>query len=142
MESVTSLRKFSFITWPLSLTFCILGCSGDDGPRRIPVSGLVYTADIDGPLNGSVAFLPTGVTRGPAANGLIKVGKYSFSEVEGPVAGLHRVLIDVEPPRGKMEAASAQTNKKWKFEFEVNVPDQPPYELDFHLDRSVRETSE
>ena len=134
---MTSRGVFSILsaaTMFVPLFFC--GC-GTDGPNRIPLNGTVTTESISGGLNGTIALLPAAGTRGPAANGLIQDGTYSFSDEDGPVAGLHRVLIDVEPPRGKMDDAD-NAGLQWKFEFEETVPVSGPFELNFTL---VRENS-
>ncbi|MEQ9409970.1 MAG: hypothetical protein RIK87_19700 [Fuerstiella sp.] len=123
-----------WVTLILFLVGSLAGC-GDKGPVRIPVTGLVYSSSIPENLNGSIAVLPEGDTKGPAANGLIRSGTYEFTVENGPVPGRHRVLIDVEPPRGKMDEAAESTQQQWKFEFHVSVPAEPPYTLDFDLVR-------
>ena len=116
-----------------TLLLLFAGC-GNDGPPRVPLSGTVVSDDIAGDLNGTIALLPAAGTSGPAANGLVQEGSFSFSDEDGPVAGPHRVLIDVEPPRGKMDDAENST-LQWKFEFEETVPASAPFELDFRLVR-------
>ena len=44
-------------------------------------------------------------------------------------------LIDLEPPRGKMDKAAEQSTLQWKFEMTVTVPSGPPYEFDFEVAR-------
>jgi len=117
------------------------GCSGPDGPVRVPLEGIISAADIPGDLNGTISLLPDGGTKGPAANGLVRDGLYQFTAADGPVSGSHRVLIDVEPPRGKLDSAAEQAALQWKFEFQVTVPTEPPYESDFKLVREVRNAS-
>ena len=133
---LTKLRTFTLtIVWGLSLA----GCGGNDGPIRVPLQGMVTSTDIRTHLKGTIALLPTGETRGPAANGLVVNGIYSFTEERGPVPGQHRVLIDVEPPRGKMVDAGEQAALQWKFEFQTTVPSEPPFTADFQL---IRETTD
>lgn len=112
----------------------LVGC-GSDGPVRLPLSGRVYSDNIEGKLNGTIAVLPVAGTKGPAANGLVQDGQYKFTDETGPVAGEHRVVIDVEPPRGKMDDATPDALLQWKFEFRVTVPAEPPHERDFVLSR-------
>ncbi|MEZ6129253.1 MAG: hypothetical protein R3C59_11265 [Planctomycetaceae bacterium] len=132
-------RIFPRIEWWTLLCFlCVCGCGGPEGPVRIPLAGLISAADIPGGLNGTISLLPHGETKGPAANGLIREGLFQFTSDDGPVAGTHRVLIDVEPPRGKLDSAAEQAALQWKFEFQITVPSEPPYETDFHLIRGAK----
>lgn len=119
----------------------LVGCSGQDGPERVPLEGIVSAADIAGDLNGTISLMPGEETKGPAANGLIRNGLYEFTSEDGPVAGTHRVLIDVEPPRGKLDAAAEQAAQQWKFEFQITVPSEAPFEADFQLVRQSSQAS-
>ena len=112
-------------------------CGANDGPTRLPLSRVVSLVDIAENLQGTVSLMPEGDTRGPAANGIIQDGSYQFTAEDGPVTGEHRVLIDVEPPQGKMDDAAQQSQLQWKFEFHITVPSEPPYERDFPLVRDV-----
>lgn len=84
----------------LSASACCLavlgfaGCSKPEGPLRVPVAGLV---SLDGnPLpTGSIRFIPTGKSKGPAAVGEIIDGEFELTEEDGPIIGSHRVEIDV-----------------------------------------------
>lgn len=111
------------------------GCGGNDGPPRIPLSGQIITEGFSGPVNGSIAILPDGETKGPAANGLVQDGQFSFTTDDGPVAGSHRIIIDIEPPRGKMDDGD-NASLQWKFEFQTDVPAAAPYKKDFKLTRN------
>lgn len=122
-------------TWFLGMI--LAGCGGSDGPLRIPLDGTVTSSDVAGELNGTIAILPAGATKGPAANGMIKAGQYVFTSENGPTPGVHRVLIDVEPPRGKMDGGDA-TTLQWKFEFEITVATDPPFTQDFNLERNTK----
>ncbi|MEO2018253.1 MAG: hypothetical protein ABGZ53_28205 [Fuerstiella sp.] len=95
----------SWIGWSVCVA---VGCGDDEGPTRIPLSGMVLSADIPENLQGTVSLMPEGETKGLAANGIIQNGRYQFTTADGPVAGQHRVLVDVEPPRGKMDLAAQQ----------------------------------
>ena len=118
------------IGWPI---LAAVGCGGDEGPQRVPLSGSVTLADIPDNLQGTVSLMPEGDTKGPAANGIIMDGQYRFTSQDGPVAGSHRVLVDVEPPRGKFDAAKQNVQQQWKFEFHITIPSEPPYEFNFPL---------
>jgi len=131
--NVTTVGKF------LLCGLLLMGCSGPDGPERIPLEGIISGAEIAGDLNGTISLLPSAETKGPAANGLIRNGLYEFTSEDGPVAGNHRVLIDVEPPRGKLDTAAEQAALQWKFEFQITVPSEAPFEADFQL---VRQSSQ
>ena len=122
-------------------SFVIAGCGGSDGPKRVPLQGIVTCADIEGHLRGTIALLPTAGTKGPAANGLVLNGLYRFDETTGPVAGEHRVIVDVQPPRAKMADRSQEDSLQWKFEFQINVPSEPPYVADFQLIRENKDES-
>jgi len=70
------------------------GCSDDDGPRRMPVSGSV-TVDSQ-PLNsGVIRFIPAGESAGPGAMAKIVDGDFRFTTQNGPVCGSHRVEVEV-----------------------------------------------
>lgn len=113
------------------------GCGAPDGPLRQPMYGEITSTDISGDLKGTIAFLPSGTTKGPAANGLIVDGAYEFTSETGPVAGNHRVIIDMQPPTAKMASPAATSNLQWKFEFDVSVPSEGSLEQNFHLIRKT-----
>jgi hypothetical protein len=119
----------------------IAGCGRNDGPARVPLQGMVTTTDIESQLRGTIALLPTGGTKGPAANGLIQNGIYQFDEATGPVAGEHRVIVDVQPPQGKLVEPTPDSALQWKFEFQIKVPATPPYVADFQLIRENKDES-
>jgi len=124
-----------YFFWPLLAMVLLPGCGRDDGPVRVPLEGIVSSLDVPKGLNGTISLMPSSETKGPAANGLIRDGLYKFTMVDGPVSGTHRVLIDVEPPRQKMDRAAAQSAPQWKFEFQITVPAEAPFEHDFTLTR-------
>ncbi|HIF00523.1 MAG TPA: hypothetical protein EYG03_28890 [Planctomycetes bacterium] len=128
-------RQSVLVLWIGWLIIVSVGCGDDEGSVRLPLSGMVLSADIPENLQGTVSLMPEGETKGPAANGIIQNGWYEFTTEDGPVAGQHRVLIDVEPPRGKMDTAAQQSRLEWKFEFHITIPSEPPYEYDFPLVR-------
>jgi hypothetical protein len=71
-----------------------VGCGGTEAPRR-PIFGSVT---VDGaPLqSGMISFFPTEGTGGPSAMTTIANGSYRFTTDDGPYAGVHQVMIDVQ----------------------------------------------
>jgi len=83
----------------LILAPCLaLGCAGEPGPPRRPVSGEVK---LDGtPLpSGKITFAP--VEAGAGAHGEITDGVYRFSASDGPSPGRHHVEIVAVQTTGK-----------------------------------------
>lgn len=79
-----------------ALLLCMLvmgGCGGADGPKRVTVGGYV---SFDGaPLkSGSIRFIPTEGTTGPAAVAMIDDGFYELPRESGPVLGKHHIEIE------------------------------------------------
>uniref|UniRef100_A0A7C2JYU1 Carboxypeptidase regulatory-like domain-containing protein n=1 Tax=Schlesneria paludicola TaxID=360056 RepID=A0A7C2JYU1_9PLAN len=76
----------------LLLLTALSGC-GADGPERHAVDGAVQ---FNGrPMaRGTIRFIPTAGTKGPAAVGTIADGFYEIPRDQGPVAGPHRVEIE------------------------------------------------
>jgi hypothetical protein len=68
------------------------GCGGSSGPERASVAGKV-TLDGTPLAKGSISFIPTGATQGPAAGAVIENGAYATAQGTGPVLGEHRVEI-------------------------------------------------
>ncbi|MCY2992356.1 MAG: hypothetical protein NTY19_31400 [Planctomycetota bacterium] len=56
---------------------------------------------------GSIAFVPTGTTSGPAAGGTISGGTYAVQQNVGPVADTYRVQIRSMRKTGKKIAAGS-----------------------------------
>jgi hypothetical protein len=93
---------------PLFVTaLCLLasaGCGANVDPRR-PMHGEV-TVDSLRVERGSISFLPTGETVGPAATTAIAGGRYEFTRSNGPYTGTYRVKVgiialqtsEIEPP--------------------------------------------
>ena len=116
-----------------------VGCGSQSGPQRIAVNGTV-TRDGKKIEGGSISFLPAEGHSGPAANGVISGGEYSFSTETGPTAGPHRVLVRIAPPtKGdlakqkspapKADSADpaggkAKTAGRNRWEFEVSVSEE------------------
>jgi len=69
------------------------GCSGDNGPVRMAVTGRVIL-DTE-PLNsGVIRFIPAGESAGPGAMAKIVDGEFQFTAQNGPVCGNHRVEVE------------------------------------------------
>ncbi|MGV3483205.1 MAG: hypothetical protein ACO1RT_02170, partial [Planctomycetaceae bacterium] len=74
------------------------GC-GSESPRRA-VRGTV-SVDQTVIARGSISFFPDRGHAGPAASTAIVDGNYRFTEINGPTAGRHRVVIGMETdPQG------------------------------------------
>jgi hypothetical protein len=75
------------------LLLALAGCGGGDDLARVPVAGEV---SVDGaPLkSGTIRFIPSAPTAGPAAVATVREGKFELPEAEGPVVGTHRVEIE------------------------------------------------
>jgi hypothetical protein len=69
------------------------GCGASVDPRR-PIHGEV-TVDALRVERGSISFLPTGETVGPAATTAIVDGRYEFTRINGPYTGTYRVKVGV-----------------------------------------------
>ncbi len=101
-----------------------LGCSGDKGPLRVRVIGVVERK-AEPLVNGTITFLPAKGHKGPAANGVIQNGKFDIPAAEGPTVGPHQVLISVLP--GKMSAefkagmSAPKPSMRTRWELEADV---------------------
>lgn len=84
--------RFEMVMLVLSLA-CLAGCGRGEVLQRAPVDGLVT---IDGaPLtSGTICFIPTGDTKGPAAAATIEDGTYELPKENGPLVGQHRIEIE------------------------------------------------
>ena len=92
----------SLLLLTMSMTF-ICGC-GPSGPKRVVVSGTVTY--LGKPIErGTIRFVPTGETRGPATAATISQGKYEVSAKGGVLVGTHKVEITAiatdNAPRGQ-----------------------------------------
>ena len=70
---------------------CVCGCD-TSGPERVVVSGQV-TYQGRPVERGTIRFVPTGETRGPATGTTIKQGKYEAAAKGGVLVGTQRVEI-------------------------------------------------
>ena len=132
------------LTVALAITVC-LGCGKGDGLNRSSVEGKV-TLDGAPVEKGSIAFSPTGGTKGPSVGGSIENGRYSFPAAKGPVAGKYRVELHAPKSTGKKiqapmaapgtmvdeigDAMPAQFNSKSTLEKEVKAGRN---EIDFEV---------
>lgn len=136
----------------------LLGCGGDDGTSRMPLSGGVQ---VDGVpvVKGTISLLPAAGNAGPAATTVIQDGKYEFTSETGPFPGAHHVVIDIDPaaaasetatdvagpagaqgikiapvvqPPKKKTAAPKSVKRHWEFEY--SVPAEVSEAKDFTLD--------
>ncbi len=100
------------------------GCTGDKGPARIRVMGVVERR-AEPLVNGTITFLPANGHEGPAANGVIQNGKFDIPAAEGPTVGPHQVLINLLPGKMSPEFAAgmsgAKTPQRSRWEFPVEV---------------------
>jgi hypothetical protein len=93
------LRVDSMLAFTALLVLLTSGCSGPEGPMRIPVSGRVM---LDGqPLTaGVVRFIPAEGVTGPGAATQVTNGEFCFSDDDGPIAASHRVEIEATDFQG------------------------------------------
>ena len=78
--------------FPVLVSVVSIGCFGSapKGPVRMPISGTVDREGI--PVDeGVISFTP--LSGGPAANSVIKDGKYKFTAADGVPVGKYKVLI-------------------------------------------------
>jgi hypothetical protein len=118
----------------------LVGCSGSDGPDRVPLTGEVTVAGSP-VVQGAVNFLPAKGYSGPAATTVIEQGRYEFSKTDGPVAGPHQVIVSVEVDEKKThlpQAAGRPTRSakasQTRWELRIDVPDTKPFEHNVELD--------
>jgi len=109
------------------------GCGSSDGLGRVAVSGTVKMAGKDLP-EGSISIVPDEGHSGPAANGSIEDGWFSFSSADGPVAGPHRFTITFTPTKDeliKLRASGKEIQTSW--EFLLTIPEESSFEHEFTL---------
>ena len=127
-------------------TLLLAGCSGSDGPERVPLHGQVTRAGAS-VGRGTISLLPAEGQSGPAATTVIEEGRYEFTRSDGPVAGPHRVVISLAvdekeapasppapPPGPAGKAASPAKSSARRWELRVDVPEKGPFEHDITLD--------
>ena len=90
LSQISILLRGGFLSFAL-LAASLAGCSSQEGPARVAVSGRV-TLDGQPLASGQIRFLPQG--EGPAAAAIIHNGVYELPESAGPVPGAQRVEIE------------------------------------------------
>lgn len=112
------------------------GCGGPSGPKRVQVSGEIQVETESLPA-GVIRFLPGDGNKGPAANTLVKDGRYSFTTTDGPQPGLYRVQIArTLPADGKFTAGSntgSAPAPRVEWLVMVQVPDETSFKRNFRL---------
>ena len=107
----------------IGLLLCCWGCGNRDGLQRAAVGGKV-TLDGVAITEGTIAFYPSGNTKGPAAGGPIKDGQYSISVDKGPVIGSNRVEIHASKKTGRKVQAPMSDPGTMSDETVEAIPDR------------------
>jgi hypothetical protein len=119
------------------LLVAVAGCGGNDGPRRVAVTGTV-TRDGAAVEVGSVAILPDEGQSGPgaiAAVGAVEGGEFEFDSSDGPAPGPHVVIIRSMIPKDElMRLQSAGQEPKMTWVFPVEIPNESSFHQDFVLE--------
>ena len=94
---MSAFQDRSFGVW-LTLLFLFAvwttGCGPADGVSRGSVEGTVLVGGTPAE-QGTISFIPTEGTKGPASYGVITNGKYALTAGDrGPVVGKHKVQIE------------------------------------------------
>lgn len=128
----------------LVLGALLVGCS-KWGPVRLPIRGTVSAAN-GKRFSGSISFVPTEGTSGPAATATLVDGEYRFDRQNGPTAGPHRVVVRrlvakdaalksralTTSPASRENIVAGTEKTLWTLS--ADVPADPPYQCDFRLD--------
>ncbi len=118
----------------LVLLMTVVGCGGNDGPRRVAVAGTV-TRDGAAIETGSVAILPSEGNSGPGANGAIEGGEFEFDSSNGPTPGPHVAVIRsmiAKDELMRLQATGQEPKMTW--EFPLEIPDESSFHHDFVLE--------
>ena len=113
------------------LTLLLAGCGGA-ASGRVAFSGRV-SKDGEPVPRGFVSFRPSEGHSGPAANTDIVDGEYRFSDLDGPMAGPHQVVVNVAAQGSKAAGGRAQVEAT-QWDFDVNVHESGEFESDFELE--------
>jgi hypothetical protein len=84
----------------IGLMLCCCGCGRSDGLQRAAVGGKVTLDGVD-VSEGTIAFYPSGGSKGPAVGGIIQDGQYAIAEEKGPAIGHARVEIHASKKTGR-----------------------------------------
>lgn len=120
----------------VSLVLWLLGgCGGPGGPPRGAVEGKVT---LDGGViqSGSITFVPTGGTQGPASGAAITEGHYRLAAADGAVVGSNRVEIYAPHKTGKKVRAPMGNPGEMTDEIVEMIP--PRYNTRSTLERDVK----
>lgn len=109
----------------------VSGCESGTTESRIELSGAV-TLDGTALNAGSLTFFPADGVKAPTANASVTKGQYKFTRENGPIPGQYRVEVRRAP--GKNDAVTQDEPPKFKWEFEVTVPDKGPAKQNFQLE--------
>jgi hypothetical protein len=109
----------------------VSGCESGTTENRIELSGAV-TLDGTALDVGSLTFFPAEGLTAPTANAGVMKGQYAFTRENGPIPGQYRVEVRRAP--GKNATATQDELPKYKWEFEVTVPEQGPATQNFQLE--------
>ena len=127
---------------PLAAASLLLlsGCFGGDRLDRIPVHGTVHFPEGQA-TSGAISLLPEPGHHGPAATAAIDQGRFEFTEEDGPVAGPHLVIVQLDPPtKAELLAGQAQhpgppaRPAKTRWELHVEIPESGPFSYDVKLE--------
>ncbi len=146
MKKATKHRLVAAASAAVALAALAVGC-GREGSGRAPVRGTVSLASGE-KLSGSIAFLPSAGTKGPAATTRLVAGQYGFDHSNGPTAGPHRVIVTRLADKEKVLESLADTcgaesqcakpdeagGVKTMWTLSADVPAHAPYRCDFTLD--------
>ncbi len=116
--------KRATLAWTLNVgLLALIGCGGDDLPKRYPVYGkVVYKGQ---PLeSGTITFTPADALKGRSAGSAIKDGYYSLSSLttdDGAVPGTYKVTVVAQ----KMNTDGLDTKGKMMFEKARSSPGVP-----------------
>ena len=105
-NAVSLPSVFPLPLWSMALLVLVTGCGGPAGPEKATVMGKV-TFDGAAVEKGSLAFIPTGQTKGPTAGAVIEKGEYRTLSGGGPVLGSHRVEITAYRTGQRLEIPGA-----------------------------------
>ncbi len=109
--------------WPvlLCLPLMLSGCGISDDGTRVPATGTVL---LDGrPLEyGNISFSPRQSQAAPATTRIVD-GQFRFTEENGPVAGLHDVLITQSTPEFEEVVAVQRAGEKLPLT-RVSIPEK------------------
>jgi hypothetical protein len=115
-----------------------VGC-GKSNPNRLAIFGKVTAAN-EGPISGSITFVPKEGSLGPAAMTALNKGEYQFSDRNGPTTGPHWVIVrrSITKPRiptadrGEQKSSADEVSKgalKTEWRLAVDVKESASYDL-------------